>query len=40
MGDPLPTAPRQCGSVLHEFQCLLPMGTSAVYCITSTANCP
>ena len=29
---PLPTAPRQWGSVLQEFHCPLPPGSEAVYC--------
>ena len=39
-GGPLPTAPRQWGSVLQELHCPLPPGSGAVHCRSSTAHCP
>ena len=39
-GVPLPTAPRQCGSVLQEIHCPLPPGSEAVYCSRSIARRP
>ena len=35
-GGPLPTAPRQWGSVLQKVHCPLPPGSEAVYCRSST----
>ena len=37
---PLPTAPRQRGSALHELRCPLPPGRGAVCRRSSTAHCP
>ena len=37
---PLPTAPRQRGSVLQELHCPLLWDTEAVHCRSSTAHCP
>ena len=37
---PLPTAPRQWGSLLQEFICPLPPGSEALRCRRSTAPCP
>ena len=31
-GVALPTAPKRCGSALHEFDCLLPPSSVAVHC--------
>ena len=39
-GLPLPTTPRQCGSVPKEFHCPLPPCSVVVYHSTSTAHCP
>ena len=39
-GGPLPTAPRQWGSILQEVHCPLPPGSEAVHCRRSTAHCP
>ena len=38
--SPLPTAPRQYRSALHEVHCPLPPGSMAVHCRNSTACCP
>ena len=38
-GVPLPTAPREWGSVLRELHCPLPPGSEAVHCRSSTAHC-
>ena len=37
---PLPTAPRQSDSVLHESNCPQPLGSEAVRCRSTTAHCP
>ena len=39
-GGPLPTAPRQWGSVMQELHCPLPPGSGAVHCRSFTAHCP
>ena len=39
-GVALPTAPRQWGRALQEFQCPLPPGSEAVHCRSGTAYCP
>ena len=36
----MPTAPRQCGSVLQEVHCPQPPGSEAVHCRRSTAHYP
>ena len=39
-GVPLPTAPRRCGGALQEFHYLLPPGSAAPRCTSSTAHRP
>ena len=39
-GIALPTAPGQCGNVLHELHCPLPPGSEAVHCKSCTVHCP
>ena len=38
-GVPLPTVPKQWGSVLQEFLGPLPRSSEAVHCRSSTAHC-
>ena len=39
-GVPLSNAPRQCGDVLHVFQCPWNPGKEVVSCYNATAHCP
>ena len=39
-GLPLPSAPRRCGSAVHEFHCPLTPRSKVVLCRSSTTHCP